>query len=297
MNLDVIVVSYNTSDLLKKCLSSIREKKWKNQIRIWVVDNGSVDQSVAMVKNIFPQINLIENKDNLGFAQANNQVIEKEKSDYFLLLNSDTIALDHCLDSMVDFISQNGYGIVSCRLVNPDSTFQPNAGQLPTGLALFFWLSGLDDLLLHFGWEVPSVHQKGLNFYQQPKEVGWVGGAAMLIDKKVINKIGGLDGKIHMYGEDVEYCLRAKKAGFKVGWTDTASIIHLGGGSSQNPQLKQWMGEFRGLIYIYQKNFGDLRTFCLKMLIYFFVILRITAFLLIGKISVSKTYVKVLFNI
>lgn len=292
MDLTIIILNYNTSNLLRNCLSSIFEKNWSAYLKVWVVDNASTDDSVRMVKKNFPKVKIIQSRKNLGFAGGNNLGLKDVTSKYTLLLNSDTIIRDQALDNLVDFAMRGGYDICSCRLLNQDGTFQPNTGDLPYPLAIFFWLSGLDDLpFLKF--LLPSFHKKVAN----EGEVGWVAGTAILISKPVLDKIGLLDETLFMYAEDTDFCLRANKAGFKIGWTKKAQITHLGGGSLKNPSFSQWLGEFRGLVYIYKKYFGVLASYSIKMLFYIFIAVRIMVFFILGRFRVSKTYAKVLFSI
>lgn len=292
----IIIVNYNTKDLLKNCLKSIVSKQWDYRFEIAVVDNGSVDGSIEMVKKEYPQVKLIEVGKNLGFSGGNNVALAKQGAKYYCLLNSDTEVLPNSLDSLVDFMNQTKFSIVSCKLLNKDKTLQPNFGDLPFGFSLLSWITGLDDIP-YLNNILPSFHKNSANDYQGEKEVGWVSGSVMMINEEVLQKVGLFDDKLFMYGEDVEYCLRAKKAGFKIGWTDQAEIIHLGGGSSKDPAFRQWSGEFKGLIYIYQKNFGLFWALILKVVFYFFILVRMISFSLIGRVEVSKTYGKILFNI
>lgn len=297
MDLSIIIVNFNTKQLLSDCLSSIFKQDLKEKFRVVVVDNASSDESVDMVKREFPQVEVIESHKNLGFAGGNNLGLKKFESKYYLLLNSDTIVPAGSLGSLVNFMDNSDFGVGSCKLRTRDGSLQPNAGDLPFGLPLIFWLSGLDDILPKIGESLPSFHRKFKSFYQGEKEVGWVSGSVMIIKKEVVEKIGGLDEGIFMYCEDTDYCIRARKAGFKVGWTDKAEIIHLGGGSSKDPKLVQWVGEFKGLVYIYKKHLGILAGFILKIFILMFTIVRMAAFFIVGKFSVSITYAKLLFSI
>lgn len=291
-SLTISIINFRTKDLTEKCLKSILDKKWKIDPEIVVVDNASGDGSSEYLKDKFPKVKFIENDKNAGFAAGHNLVLEKTKSDYTLILNSDTEVMEGSLDKLVEFMEGSDFGIGSATLVNNDGSFQPAGGDLPNLWPVFVWLAGLDDFLP--GKEdLPSLHRKYKNYYKGG-EVGWVGGTAMIIKKSTIDKIGLLDGKIFMYAEDVEYCLRAHKAGIKVGFTDQASIKHLGGASSEEPHLRQWLGEFKGLKYIYKKHYGAFEQLVLDVLILFFVGLRIIIFTLLGKINVAKTYVEVL---
>ena len=293
VDLAIIILSFNTKDLTKKCLDSIFEKNWKTNFKVVVVDNNSTDGSPEMIKQGFPKVKLLENQKNVGFAKGNNQAIGSIDAKYYLLLNSDTIVLEGSLDNLVQFIKASDFGIVSCKLIYEDQTFQPNVGELPYFWPVFNWLSGLDDLFKG----LVSYHANHIRAYSDGKEVGWVSGSVMMIKKEVLDSIGLFDDKIFMYAEDVDFCWRAKNKGFKIGWTNQAEIIHLGGGSSKRAKLTQWRGEFRGLLYFYKKHFGVLAAFGLKLLIYFFVILRMMAFFIIGKFDYSKTYGQILISI
>lgn len=295
-DLSIIIVSYNSKKLTLDCLKSIYSQKWDLTYETWVVDNNSSDGSVEAIKRKYPKVHLLENKKNLGFGSANNIVLKRSKSKYCLLLNSDTNLLKNSLDNLVKFSNQNSFAITSCKLIYPNGEFQPNAGDLPGFFPTFFWLSNLDNILNNF-FIFPSLHQNNLNYYNKNKEVGWVAGTVMLVKKEVTSKIGFFDSKIFMYGEDIDFCWRAKKAGFKIGWTNEATVVHVGGGSSKKPRFNQWMGEFTSLLYLYNKYYGKVASYFLRLLIYKFVLLRILIFAITGKFSYSKTYAKVIVNI
>lgn len=296
LDLAIVIINYKTKELTLKCLKSIFQSTPKINFDVWIVDNNSADNSINAIKKDFPKINYIESKENLGFSGGNNLALRQAKAKYYLLLNSDTEIIDGALDNLIEFTENSDFGICSCKLLNPDGTFQPNGGELPTPIPLLSWLSGVDDI---FGklFKIKSYQSREEQYFKNKKSVGWISGSVMLIKNEVIEKIGFLDDRIFMYGEDVEYCWRAKKAGFKVGWTDTAEIIHLGGASSQTPKYNQWMGEFKGLIYIYEKFQGLCMALFLKISFYVFIFARIIGFLVFGKISYSRIYAKIFINL
>ena len=144
MDLSVIIVSWNVKELLKKCLTSIEKNKGQLNLKIFVIDNASHDDSAEMVKTEFPQVKLITNKTNHGFAAANNQGIKQSQGKYVLLLNPDTEILPETLSSMVNFMDQNSeIGISGCKLLNPDKTLQPSVRHFPTPSAILLILTKL----------------------------------------------------------------------------------------------------------------------------------------------------------
>lgn len=295
-NLAIIIVNYNTKRLTSDCLGSIVNSNPKVKYAIWVVDNNSSDSSALDIKKQFPQINLIQSDKNLGFSGGNNIALKKIDAEYYLLLNSDTKIENSAIDKLIQFAKKADFGIYSCKLLNPNGSFQPNAGELPKFIPLLYWLSGLDDVLGKI-IRVKSYQARNPNYYSDNQRVGWVSGSVMLIKREVVKKIGYLDDKIFMYGEDVEYCWRAFKYGYKVGWTSAAEITHLGGASSDSPRYQQWVGEFKGLIYLYNKFYGWWAAILLKTLLYFFIAARIIGFMVFGKIAYSRIYAKIFINL
>ena len=119
----------------------------------------------------------------------------------------------------------------------------------------------------------------------------------MLINSRVFEKIGFFDEKIFMYGEDVDFCWRAKDEGYKVGWTNSADILHIGGASSGKPKYVQWLGEFKGLLYLYEKHYNKIAQVLLKIDMFYFIFLRSIAFFVIGKREHAKTYAEIITKI
>ncbi len=287
MSAAIIILNYNTKDLSRSCLESIFNQEWMHQFDVWVVDNASSDGSAEMISECFPKVKLIKSQTNLGFAGGNNLALRRIKSDQVVLLNSDTQVKTGSIDNLLNQLSGSGFDILSCKLTNLDGSLQPNAGDLPFGLSLISWLLGLGRFL-------PSFHRSSPDYYKGTKGVGWVSGSVMAIKQEVFTRIGFLDEKIFMYAEDVDFCIRANNTGFKIGWTDQAEIVHLGGGSLTDPHFRQRLGEFQGLIYLCSKYYGDLIGISFKVLLYPFILLRILAFLAIGRLEYSYTYAKIL---
>ena len=293
VDLTISIINYKTKKLTSDCLESILQKKWQISYDIWLVDNASQDGSIEYFKKKYPKINIIESKKNLGFAGGHNLVLNKAKSKYYLILNSDTKVLDQVLDEMVYFMDQHPQcGISSCKILGFDNKLQPSSGDLPIGMALFNWLFNLEVLGIK-----STFHRNDENYYKHAHEVGWVSGNFMMIGDEVLTRIGLFNEDYFMYFEDVELCFRIKKEGFKVMINPNSVIKHLSGGSLDHPHLRQWSGEYKGLIKFYRQQYGELLSFIIRLLVYLSTILRIIAFTLTGKFGYSITYAKIVISL
>ncbi len=223
-NLSISIVSFNSGEFLLQCLESLESVKNEANLDIWVVDNDSTDGSVEEVKKKFPGINLIENKENLGFSKANNQALSKIKSEYILILNPDSKIVSGTLEYMLKFLDQNpDVGAASCKVEKADGTLDWASHRgFPTPWASFKYYFLKDDSLYHLNFQNMA----------KPHEVDSIVGAFFLTRKSVLEKVGLFDEQFFMYGEDLDLCYRIKKAGFKVMYVPEVKIIHYKGVSS-----------------------------------------------------------------
>ena len=252
-SVSIIILSWNTKELLKNCLESLKDLK----VEIIVVDNDSTDGSPQMVEGEFPKVKLIKNQKNLGFGAGNNQGMKMAKGDYFLLLNSDTVVKDKAPLKMVEFLAKNKeVGAVGCKLLNSDGSPQPSAGPFPN-----LWVSAV--MLFAEHWLGDLVRSS----FSKVKEVDWVMGAALMVRREVIKKAGLMDEGIFMYMDEVEWCYRIKKAGFKVMFYPGAEIIHLLGGSSTTGRRDPILNIYRGLLYFYRKHYPSWQLSILKTML------------------------------
>lgn len=228
--LSIVIVSWNTRALLSACLQSIA-RSTRLSHEVWVVDNGSADGTVELVRQAFPNVRLIANAENRGFAAANNQALRLTQGDYVMLLNPDTVVHDGALDAMVAFMqARSGVGAVGCRLLNEDGSLQPSAHNFYTP-----WGSLLENRLATWLWPWRHPHTPWLAFFDhsRARPVGWVCGAALMVRRTVLREVGLLDEAFFMYGEEVDWQLRMHRAGWPVHFLAHATITHLGGGSSR----------------------------------------------------------------
>ena len=239
---------------------------------------------------------LIKNKDNTGFAKANNQGISKSTGRYTLFLNSDTFLIENSLAKMIEFMDNNKQiGIASCQLLNSNRSIQETGGYFPTLPRVVLWalliddIPGVSDLFGSYHPHTPKGIIKS-NFYKKERNFDWVKGAFMLVRRQVLEKIGGFDENIFMYGEDVELCYRVKKEGWKVVYVPITKIVHIGGASGvvQNTLIS----EYKGLLYYYKKHKGLVQTFIIWILLKISSLIRILLFILLGKKELAKIYAK-----
>ena len=307
MDLSVIIVNWNTKKLLFDCLSSIYKITRGIEFEVVVVDNGSTDDSTFMVKSKFPQVKLILNKSNLGFTKANNQGIKSAKGEYILLLNSDTYLIENSLQKLVRKAHELQYrgstpkgvgplksefGALGPQLLNENRSIQQSAGFFPHLPQVFWWMSFIDDL--PGGIFLKPYHVDHDSFYQKDHQVDWVTAAAILVPREVIVKVGMLDEKIFMYGEEVDWCYRIKRQGYKVYFSPATKIIHIGRGSSGQISKNAILGEYQGLIYFYKKHKNRLSLQIARLLLKIGALSRVIIFGLLGRKETAKFYVEAL---
>lgn len=291
MELSVIIVNWNTKELLSNCLSSIFKYTTGIKFEVIVVDNGSTDGSDDLVKKKFPQVKLILNKDNCGFTKANNQGIKVAKGEYILLLNSDTYLTENSFKKLIDQAkSYQNLGALGPQLLNEDRSIQQSAGFFPYLPQVFYWMSFLDDL--PGSTFLKPYHVDHDSFYKSDHQVDWVTAAAILVPREVINEIGELDEKIFMYGEEVDWCYRIKNAGYKIYFSPITKLIHLGRGSSQQISKSAILGEYTGIRYFYQKHKGLLSLQLLGILLKIGALARVVIFNILGRRQTAKFYVE-----
>jgi len=256
MKLSIVIVNYNTEKLLGGCLESVYAGANGTPFDVWVVDNNSRDDSVNMVKSRFPSVRLVENASNLGFSRANNEVISQSKPEYILLLNPDTLIVEDAIEKMVKFMKANPrVGIAGCKVLNTDRTLQLACRRsIPTPKVAFYRMIGLSRIFPNH----KALAKYNLT-YQSPDqshEVDAVSGAFLMIRRKAIEDIGLLDERFFMYGEELDWCLRAKRAGWSVMYHAGAEIIHYKGESTKYNSRKAALEFYRAMYLFHKKHFA-----------------------------------------
>jgi len=279
-DLSIIIVNWNAADLLRQCLQSLRESDDHLEKEIIVIDNASTDGSVEMVRREFPEVRLICNPENMGFAPANNQGIEISQGQYVLLLNSDARILPGALDALVGFLAAHpAVGAVGPALVNPDGSFQVSCHPILTPWREFWRLLFLDHL-------VPLARYPFRRWgYEDPREVDVIKGACLLLRRQALKQVGLLDEGYFMYSEEMDLCYRLARAGWRIYWVPEARVVHLGGGSSCLMAEEMYVELYRSKIHFQRKFGGARRAWLMKGLLGFAYVPRLLLSLVGGLFS------------
>lgn len=231
LDLSIIIVNYNNANFLGDCLDSIFNCTHKASFEVILVDNNSSDNSVAFVKDKFPQVKTIQNTENLGFCRGNNKGLKVYQGRYALLLNTDTIVKEAAFDRCLEFMDQNPKaGACGPKLLNPDGTPQHQGGLFSRR----FWLS------------------------KKPVKVDYVIGACLMVRREVIDKVGGLDENFFFSNDDLDWCRRIRKAGWEIYFLPQAEVVHYGGYTIKLFNQKLFVEGFRGGLYFAKKHYGNI---------------------------------------
>jgi hypothetical protein len=272
-----VVVNWNTRNLLKDCIDSILTTAGSLNPEIIIVDNASTDGSQDFIRASYPNISLLENQENVGFARGNNQGVNASHGRFILLLNSDAFLLPGALQKALEQVQTNPkVGIVGAQLLNPDGSFQASHTRFPTNWQEFLILSGLGRMLCRKSY--PSY---GPEESKGPQIVDYVEGAFLLVRRDAYTQIGGLDESYFMYSEEVDLCYRMKNAGWEVWYHPEVEVVHIGGASSKQRKPQREADLYRSRVHFMRKSRGDFAANLLKIQIFFFTGLKIMLHILV----------------
>lgn len=269
MKLSIIIVNYNVRAYLEQCLQSVQKALNGIDGEVFVVDNRSEDDSVAVLRTDYPWVRLIENQENVGFARANNLAIRQSDAEYVLLLNPDTVVDEDTLRQSLTFMDAHpkagGAGVM---MHNADGTLAPESRRaIPTP-----WVSCLK--MLGFTKRYYMSHLP----WDQPSQIEIISGAFCLLRKKALDEIGLLDEAFFMYGEDIDLSYRLLKGGWQ-NWYLPYSIIHFKGKSTQKSDYRYVHIFYQAMLIFFRKHYGHLSFFYtmpVKMAIYFRAAIALT---------------------
>ncbi len=278
--LSVVIVNYNVKHFIEQCLFSVLKASENIACEVFVVDNNSVDGSVTLIKEKFPQVNLIVNKTNTGFSVANNQALKIATGEYVLLLNPDTVVQEDTFAKILAFMdSHPDAGGLGVKMLDGQGNFAPESKRgLPTPEVAFYKMFGFSRFFpksKRFG----KYHLTYLS-EDQLSEIDVMSGAFMLIRKTVLDKIGFLDETFFMYGEDIDLSYRIKKAGYKNYYFPDTQIIHYKGESTKRSSLNYVVIFYKAMAIFSKKHFSGSNAFWFNALIHFAIFLKASLALL-----------------
>ncbi|MGF9699865.1 glycosyltransferase family 2 protein [Paenibacillus sp. MABNR03] len=252
-DVSIIIVNYNTRQLTLDCLASVYKSITSFQYELIVVDNASHDGSVEAIRDAFPEVRIIANRDNTGFAVANNQAMEIAKGRYILLLNSDTVVQKDTLEIMIGFMDRHPeMGASGCKVILPDGSLDKACKRgFPTPSASFYYAFGIS----HMFPDRPKFNQYQLGHLSPDNEypVDCLVGAFMLVRRETIDQVGGLDETFFMYGEDIDWCYRIKEAGWGIYYYPHTYIVHYKGASARRKPMKI-IYEFHRAMWVFHRK-------------------------------------------
>ena len=260
--ISIVIINWNTRNRLSECLMSIISEPNSDPYEILVVDNHSDDASSQMVRTKFPQVKLLEMRENVGFARANNIAIWRSRGDHKLLLNPDTLVKPDTIRMLSRFLDTNpGAGAVGPKILSPGGLLQFSASREPTLRRGFSRLFHLEAIL-------PSTDY-GMSQWSSDKgrEVDVLMGASIMVRKTALDEVGAFDEDFFMYSEEVDLCHRLRKAGWGVHWTPQAQIVHHGGQASKQVPMESFLNLYKGKIRYFRKHHGMVAAFAFKLVL------------------------------
>lgn len=263
----IIIVNWNTQHLLRGCLASIFQQTTADTFEVIVVDNASSDGSAEMVRREFPQVILIANTSNRGFAAANNQGLRCAKGEYLLLLNPDTVILDHAIDKAIAFTdSEIDIGVMGCQVMETPQRIQRTCFAFPSPLNILLEQTGLSSTFPRS--RIFGKAWLGWWDRRSRRDVDVVSGMFMLVRRAAMEEVGLMDEAYFVYAEEADWCYRFWKAGWRCVFAPVAQIIHLDGGGKSTSQVsaRMYVQLQKSLLHFHRKHYGWLAWMALRLL-------------------------------
>ncbi|MBL7020965.1 MAG: glycosyltransferase family 2 protein [Nitrospinaceae bacterium] len=256
MNLSCIIVNYYNSTPLKNCLESVYRTLQKISFEVIVVDNSQNDPGMASLKESYPQIRVIQNAANVGFAKANNQAVQSAQGETLLFLNPDTILTDQAIEKMVAHLESNpDIGALGPKVLNTDGSLQYSCRHFPTLMTGFFNRYSL--LSRWFPDNPYTVHYLMKDFsHDENREVDWLSGCCLMVPRLAFEKSGGFDEQYFLFNEDIDLCRTIHQNGFKVMYFPSAEITHHVSTSNSKVSARIIIKRHRGMKHYYGKHHG-----------------------------------------
>ena len=274
MVISIIIVNYNVKYFLEQCLCSLRKATSTIESEVFVVDNNSSDESISYLKHRFPLVNFIYNEENVGFAKANNQVLQQCKGDYILYLNPDTIIPEDCFEKCIEFFEKTSdCGAIGIKMIDGSGTFLPESKRgFPSPIASFFKLTGLSELFPRS----PIFNQYSLGYLSpfQNHKVDVLAGAFLMAKSSIIHSINGFDEAFFMYGEDIDISYRIQQSGYNNYYLADSTILHFKGESTKKGSLNYVKMFYSAMSIFVHKHYSGNKARIFSLFIHTAIVLR-----------------------
>lgn len=278
-DISIVIVNWNGKDLLLRCLESLTERVTSKDIEIIVVDNASCDGSAEAVRQSYPEVKLIRNGKNEGFARGNNIGIAVSDGKYVCLINSDVLVLKDCLENLYAFMeSHPSAGISGPQVLNPDMTIQYSCRRFPSLWNNFCFAFGLARRFPNRKFF--SGEQMSFFAHEKVMLVDALSGCFLMVRREAMERVGLLDEKFFIYCEDIDWCKRFRSIGWEIIFNPKAKAIHYGGASSRREPVRFSREKQRAILKYWEKHHSRVEN----VLIYFILFNHHFLRLLSGKI-------------
>jgi len=275
VEISIVIVTWNARRYLDLCLDSIVKDTPRRSVEVFVVDNASADDTIQMLETKYPWVNLIKSKNNLGFSKGNNLAIRQCGGRYIALVNPDVIVFPGCLDALADFLDQNPrVGNVGPRIFNPDMTQQSTCRRFPT-----LWNNFCSATRLESIFKRSRIFAGEHMFYfphDRTRLVDVIVGCFSMIRREAFNDVGLLDEELFMYGDDVDWCRRARNAGWQIAFYPKAQSIHDRGKTTASYPVRFAIEQQRSVLRYWTKHHSILGVLGIRSILFFHHLLRYT---------------------
>ncbi|MHC1739090.1 MAG: glycosyltransferase family 2 protein [Ignavibacteriaceae bacterium] len=292
MRISVIIVNYNGFDLLTQCITSLQKYHTIEDYEIIIVDNMSTEGDVSEVVKNFQKTLLIKSKENLGFAKGNNLGLSYAQGEYVIYLNNDTIFIDSTLTKLADYMDslRKKDVILGCKLLNPDLSHQECIADFDTPSNIFSEAFFLYRLFPHKKYF--NKYYQNLLDIQEVTDVDIVKGAFMFLRKIDAQKLKGFDENFFFYSEEIDLCYRFKRMGGRVVYYPLTSLIHFGGGTTDNMLWFKFKHQTLSKIKFYQKHYSGINYLAIVFFHYTGVLLRVPIYFAVGLVCFKPILLK-----
>jgi GT2 family glycosyltransferase len=287
IDISVVIVGWNAKHYLELCLESLAKSRPRRSMEVLVVDNASTDGTVEMIEATFPWVKVIKSSENLGFAKGNNVAIRQAQGQYIALVNPDVIVFPGCLDGLADFLDQNPkVGNVGPRVFNPDMTMQSTCRRFPTLWNNFCSTTRLESLFKG------NRFFAGEHMFYFPHDrtlaVDVIVGCFSMIRREAFETVGLLDEGLFMYGDDVDWCRRARNAGWEVMFYPGGQAIHDRGKITASYPVRFAVAQQRSVLHYWRKHHSFPGVLGIRAIMLFHHFLRYTFSLLSSLVRPNK---------